>query len=499
MERDLDELLVEAFQARQNELPELAQRLFTEALAQLPGDAALQIEIARCLVDRGLRSEARGGLREIDSFSEDPELQLELARIWRLAGAADEALNCYRQIRSGDEFQRQAVLEGALLEERLGRTDEALAWLPEKDNSAEATLARGVIAERQRDSSAAAAAYLKVRNLAGSSPMGIEAGYRLARLRLAEGNSRDAFALIAKVKAEEALGFSPGREALIRKQRSNEMALLEQWAKHPWPADEDAAPVWMVTGHPRSGTTLLARLLETRGLCWIDESPAFGALARQMSGQWLSQGSAGDLPGKLAALKPMERTTFGAAYRMRLADWGGAAAGSRLLDKNPGLWTMLPSVISLVPGWRSIVLLRDPRDVALSCYFQRFGNTPLGIACKTLEGAVAAVEHAYDHWLRLKPMLPESRCLEIRYEDLAADPEKTLGSPALQSWFSAPLPSPAPAASGSEAGRLLENPSYAQVAEAPHLRAVRRWEQVAGSDLKVLRTLDRIATQTGYE
>lgn len=496
MARDLDELLVEAFQARQNELPELAQSLFTEAMEQLPGDAALRIEIARCLVDRSLRSEARKCLRDIGPIDGDPELQLELARIWRLAGDTTGALSCYRQITGDNEFHRQAILEAALIHERLGHMDEARAGLPEEHHSAEVTLARGVIAEREKDP-VSAAAYRQVRTSAGSSPLGTEAGYRLARLTLAAGDSGGAFSLLEKVKAEEARSFPAGREALIRKQRASEIALLDRFANERWPeAPDDAAPIWMVTGHARSGTTLLARLLEARGLHWIDEAPAFGALAREMSPRWQA-GASGDLPRILAEMKPSERTEFASAYRTRLADWGGAPPAGPLLDKNPGLWTMLPSVMTLLPGWRGIVLLRDPRDVALSCYFQRFGGTSLGISCNTLEGAVDAVAHAYEHWLRFRPMIREGRCLELRYEDLAADPLGMLDAPQVQAWLSTAANFDGPADSGSP--RLLENPSYAQVEEPPHLKAVRRWEKLEGPALVTLRKLDPVAKKTGYE
>lgn len=497
MDRDLDELLVEAFQARQNELPELAQNLFTEAMKQLPGDAALLIEIARCLVDRSFRSEARECLQGIGPIDGDPELQLELARIWRLAGDTAEALNCYRQITGDNEFHRQAILEAALIHERLGRMDEARAGLPEADHSPEVSLARGVIAEREKDPAAAIEAYRQVRASAGSSPMGTEAGYRLARLALAAGDSPAAFSLLEKVKVEEARSFPAGREASIRMQRENEMTLLDRFAKESWPDTEDnAPPLWMITGHARSGTTLLARLLEARGLHWIDEAPAFGALAREMSQRWQA-GASTDLPRMLAEMKSSERMAFATAYRTRLADWGGVSPARPLLDKNPGLWTMLPSVISLLPGWRGIVLLRDPRDVALSCYFQRFGPTSLGVSCNTLAGAVEAVAHAYEHWRRLKPLIPEGRCLELRYEDLATDPETLLDSPAVQAWLTSSLRDTD--LSRGESTRLLENPSYAQIEEAPHLKAVRRWERAQGSALDTLRKLDGIAKQTGYE
>ncbi|QJE97775.1 tetratricopeptide repeat-containing sulfotransferase family protein [Luteolibacter luteus] len=496
MARDLDDLLVEAFQARQSELPELAQRLFTEALDQLPGDPALLIEITRCLVDRCLRGEARDRLKNIPPIEEDPELQLELARTWRLAGDPSEALKCYLSIGGDNEFHRQAALEAALIHERLGRIEEARDCLPEEDQSPETTLALGIISERENKTEVAATAYRQVRMQAAASPMGTEAGYRLARLHLANGNSHEAFTLLEEIKAKEMQEFPAGREAMIHRQRESEMAMLDRMMElHRLQTRDEESPVWMITGHARSGTTLLSRLMAARGMCWIDEAPAFGALAREMSGHWKTVSSE-DLPRMLAQMPSAERDSFSRAYRARLADWGTPPPDKPLLDKNPGLWTLLPSVIALLPGWRGIILMRDPRDVALSCYFQRFGPTSLGISCNTLAGAVEAVSHAYRHWLRFKPMIPEEQYLELRYEDLAADPDAVLDSSAVRAW----LP---PSCGGMEPmsearPRLLENPSYAQADEAPHLRSVQRWQKVRGPALATLRDLDSIAKQAGY-
>lgn len=496
MARDLDDLLVEAFQARQSELPELAQRLFTEALDQLPGDPALWIEIARCLVDRSLRGEARACLKNVPPIEDDPELQLELARAWRLAGDPSEALRCYLGIGGDNEFRRQAALEAALIHERLGRIAEARACLPQGDHSPETTLALGIISERDNQPEIAATAYRQIRSRAAASPMGTEAGYRLARLHLKDGNSHEAFSLLEEVKSREILEFPAGRQELIRRQRESEMAMLDGIPELRWPDTRDQEhPVWMITGHARSGTTLLSRLMAARGMCWIDEAPAFGALAREMSQHW-KNGSSESLPQILARMPSDERESFAAAYRARLADWEDVSPDRPLLDKNPGLLTQLPSVIALLPGWRGIILIRDPRDVALSCYFQRFGPTSLGVSCNTLSGAVEAVSHAYRHWLRFKPMIPQERYLELHYEDLAADPGAMLNSSALRAWLP---PSSSDMDPLREARpRLLENPSYAQADEAPHLGSVQRWQKIQGPALATLRGLDAIAKQAGY-
>lgn len=482
MDCGLDDLLLKAFQARHNELPDLAQDFFTRAMAHLPGDPALQLEIARCLVDRGLRGEARTCLDSIVA-GDDSELTLELARLCRLADDVERSLAGFRAIPRHSSFAKQADLEAVLLLERLGRTQEAAVVFSANDTSIEAVMARAILAERAKDGGAASAGYCKVLATMGDTSMGIEAGYRLARLTLAAGDPEAAFQIIRPIKAAEQAADPAGKMNDILRQRAAEReAATVAAAGNGLVGDNGGPAVWMITGHPRSGTTLLARLLQERGLYWIDEAPAFGALAREMS--ICSQTSEWDIKA------------FSAEYRSRLEDWGQAPQGARLLDKNPGLWPKLPSVVSLIPGWRGIVLLRDPRDVALSCYFQRFGPTSLGAACRTFAGAVEAVKHAYALWFTLRSRFLSSVCLELRYEELVRDPAGVLNSPAMLSWLGAFA---SDQCHPSASRRLLENPSYAQIEQSPHTLALRRWECLGGARLSELHTLDPIAKKAGYD
>jgi hypothetical protein len=70
------------------------------------------------------------------------------------------------------------------------------------------------------------------------------------------------------------------------------------------------------------------------------------------------------------------------------------------------------------PNARYIRLMRDPRDVALSCVKIGFTGSPW-IGAQIWADAV-------ENWSRLKELVPEERRLELRFEDLVADPEREL-------------------------------------------------------------------------
>lgn len=77
-------------------------------------------------------------------------------------------------------------------------------------------------------------------------------------------------------------------------------------------------------------------------------------------------------------------------------------------DKLPLIW----------PDSKYIFLLRDPRDVARSCVKMGWQGSAWG--------GVRFWEEAYTTWQTLSKTLAENQKLEIRYEDLIANPESSL-------------------------------------------------------------------------
>lgn len=103
---------------------------------------------------------------------------------------------------------------------------------------------------------------------------------------------------------------------------------------------------------------------------------------------------------------------FGAAYARAKGKlyWG---------DKDPGNMTRIDQLNRWFPGCRIIHIIRDGRDACLSHLEQDFGHNDV-LAC-----AVSWREEV--EWVRrIGRILGAARYLELRYEDLIANPERTL-------------------------------------------------------------------------
>lgn len=110
--------------------------------------------------------------------------------------------------------------------------------------------------------------------------------------------------------------------------------------------------------------------------------------------------------------------------RARSAALALEPGATRLLEKTPNNARHLDLVRSLVPGARFVHLVRDPRDVVASMIEK--SRRPLG------EWAPDEVKRATASWLaHVGPALRDARpedTLRVRYEDLRADPMKTLAA-----------------------------------------------------------------------
>src|SRR4029077_1610904 len=95
------------------------------------------------------------------------------------------------------------------------------------------------------------------------------------------------------------------------------------------------------------------------------------------------------------------------------------------VDKQPLNAALLPLIYRLFPAAKIILALRDPRDVVLSCYQQRFGMNVAMYQLLRLDTATAY----YDAVMRLvevsRAKLP-LRLHVVRYEDVVGTFETTI-------------------------------------------------------------------------
>jgi hypothetical protein len=125
-----------------------------------------------------------------------------------------------------------------------------------------------------------------------------------------------------------------------------------------------------------------------------------------------------------------------------------------------------------MPGLKVIIALRDPRDVIISCYFQNLMLNPTNANFLRLERTAKHYADLMDVWLRLRD-LGGFEWIETRYEDVVTNLESE-GRRATEFLGLAWHPQQA-AFHHSARNKFVFSPTYKEVAQPVHKRAVGRW------------------------
>jgi len=239
-------------------------------------------------------------------------------------------------------------------------------------------------------------------------------------------------------------------------------------------------PIFLV-GFPRSGTTLLDQILSSHPrLYCMEEKEIFAE-------------SVGDLLLGDATLGGLDIEARRADYWSRVHE----PLGDRLLvDKLPLNIIFLPLIARVFPDAKIIFALRDPRDVILSCFQQRFG---MNAAMAQFLDLGSAAEY-YDQVMSLleacRARLP-LKVHQVRYEDVVANLEHE--ARALTAFLDLPFEPSMLGYRETAIARDINTPSARQVIEPLYNRSIGRWRRYAADMAPVLPTLNRWAARYGYD
>jgi hypothetical protein len=204
-------------------------------------------------------------------------------------------------------------------------------------------------------------------------------------------------------------------------------------------------PYFFVVGCPRSGTTLLRRMLdahprlammprETHFIPRIYERraglTAGGEVTPAVVDELLADRHFARLGVGREALERLlarEEPTSYASFVSRIFDMQGRARGTELVgDKTPGYVRQLPTLHALWPEARFVHLIRDGRDVCLSLLEWRSGPRLAGRFSSWAEDPVSTTALWWEWHVRIGredgAALGPERYRELRYDSLVADP-----------------------------------------------------------------------------
>ncbi len=254
-------------------------------------------------------------------------------------------------------------------------------------------------------------------------------------------------------------------------------------------------PLAFLGGHPRSGTTLLEQILGAHpSIVAIDESEAF---VQQVWHPLAPMQATGPLT--IEALDNLDANHLGVLreryFKSVLRETDGDLGGRLLLDKNPSPTAALHLWLRVLPETRVIIALRDPRDVVVSAFFQNLMLTPTNVNFLTLERTVKHYGDLMDVWLRLRE-LGGFEWIESRYEAVVEDP----GSEGKRVTEFCGLTWHPDQASPAAAARkkVLFAPTFGDVAQPIHKRALGRWHHYAGALEPYLPQLAGYCKRLGY-
>jgi tetratricopeptide (TPR) repeat protein len=232
-------------------------------------------------------------------------------------------------------------------------------------------------------------------------------------------------------------------------------------------ADTNKDPIF-IAGFPRSGTTLLEQILDSRtGLASFDEQPFLQRLILQLRQEGLCY------PKDFSKIDSLLNNKFRKLYFDYVASVAPNLGAGRPVDKNPLNLIRLPFAQGFLPNSKVIIAIRHPCDVVLSCYMQNFRTPLLQTSFSSLETTAELYAKVMSCWQSFRDSLILPTCIN-RYEDLVTDPIKTTQGLATfldlqwnESWLDA--------VGHIKNKGAIRTPSYAQVTEPINQKAKGRW------------------------
>lgn len=258
-------------------------------------------------------------------------------------------------------------------------------------------------------------------------------------------------------------------------------------------SDAERTPNFFV-GFPRSGTTLMEQILgahqdvlttgEMSPLEMVENAVFKIASARNLPLKELLQSlSDGDIRELRKIFWRQSETLFGNTDSLVL------------LDKLPLNITRVKLIDALWPKAKVIVALRDPRDVCVSNFIQRFGMTNAMSNFLDIEKTGRLYRDVMELWLETRSQLRLS-WMEYKYEDLVADFKGTVDKALdfLELGWCEEIEN----YREQTKQKTIHTPSYRNVTEKISSKAIGRWKRYEKHLAPILPVLQPYVKAFGY-
>ena len=483
----------------------IAQERFEEAVEVLgktvslaPQLAAAQSNLANALLGLDRTEEGLAALRRAAELKpRNRRIRLNLAVAYMNADHPAEAMAAYEHLLALAPDWAEAVAGHAGALEKQNRPAEARAQvvraleLEPGNTAAGLTLLRLHLRAGEHGEAVELAEDLLTRDLAREQREHVQ--FQLGRAF--EGLERFDKAFEAYAASQALAARSPKMQRADRARYPQLIADTRTWftadAVRDWPRaldDGRAAPVFFL-GFPRSGTTLLERMLRAHPALTTGDEPAW---LRQTLRHLPVAYPEGCGPLSEGDLRRLREIYFGYAE----SDLGETLAGRRLVDKHPLNTPYLGVIRRIFPESKVLFALRDPRDVVLSCFTQPFRGQNAMVHFLELDTAARLYAQTLDLWFQLRETLGLDT-FAYRYEDLTRDPEGTARE--ILDFLGLDWDPEVLRHHEQTEGAFIRTASRAAVTEAIHGKAVARWRNYRSQLAPVLPILQPYVQALGYD
>ena len=483
-----------------------ALSLFNEAIRQEPNNVRTYVMAARAYSEKcDFERMERIHEKLVRRAPRHPGVHHYIGETFGLLKLPERAVASYKRAANLPGAGPPTWMELASLYERSHRLDEAEELIERTVRSGYqlpiVSLVRGRIQRRQKQLEKAEETFLSlIQQAPQDSEWSCQAWSELALMRDSQGDFDGAIEAIGRCKQSQRLREGPFLKASdkVHEQMREMIAAITREHFRRWQHETEQLPpqrTALLTGFPRSGTTLLEQLLDAHPDLVSSEERDF--VGRELFHS-ISYGRGNtpllELVDQLGIDEIREgRRRYFAGMEYLL----GEPIGGRMhLDKNPAYNLTIPLMLRVFPETHLIIALRDPRDVVLSCYLRYL---PLNsVSVRFLDIVRTAERYALDMsaWLRFRPLIDVPWC-EVRYEDTVADVESqarralaTLGL----AWDDQVLSY----RQRLTATKQVTSPSYEAVSQPIYTRAIGRWKNYERLLEPALKTLEPFIREFGY-
>ncbi|HQX33070.1 MAG TPA: sulfotransferase [Dokdonella sp.] len=411
---------------------------------------------------------------EAEAARHPPRLLQDVAQRYTVLGMHAEAERCQRASRQREPGNAAIIYNHATALIALGKLNEAEAALDRvialKPADSDAWYNRSTLRRQTAASNHITELQARLEATAPKAPARVALGYALAKEYEDLGEHAHSFAALKQAADTRRAQLSYRVDDDMETMHLIAQAFDAAFFARTHAGHVDARPVFIV-GLPRSGTTLVDRILSSH--TQISSRGETSDLAMALVGMAGAVGSKAELVERSTQL---DFAALGQRYCAHLAADGGA----RQIDKTPINFLYLGLIAAALPDARIIHVRRNPMDVGYAMYKTLFRMAyPFSYDLDDLARYGLAYDRLMQHW---RSVLPAGRMFELDYEALVADQAGI--SRRLVEWIGMPWQDQCLAFENNASPSLTA--SAAQVRQPMYSSSVGLWKRYA-SELAPLR------------